>query len=94
MHSVTSPTQTPPHLPLVQPAVTEEELQTESQQYNCPITGRENPAGTSLPILQGANPTTGVPSGRLVTSPMELTLWRRNYFFLILAHSVYKMLII
>jgi len=27
-------------------------------------------------------------------TPNELTFWRRNYFFLILAHPVYKMWII
>jgi len=54
VHSATSPTQTPPHLPMVQPALTEEELQSESQRYNCSITGRENAARTGLSILQGA----------------------------------------
>ena len=28
----------------------------------------------------------------LLAPTMILTLWRRNFFFLILAHSVYKML--
>jgi len=30
----------------------------------------------------------------LVNAEKPLTFWRRNYFFLILAHSVYKMWII
>ena len=35
-----------------------------------------------------------VPGRREFASRTELTFWRRNYFFLILAHSVYKMRII
>lgn len=66
MHSVTSPTQTPPQLPMVQPSLTEEEVPSESQRYNRSITSTKHAARTRL------NPTTGVPSGRLVTSPMEI----------------------
>ena len=63
MHSVTSSIQTPSHLPIVQPALTNEAVRTESQRYNCPIQR-----------LKGGNPTTELPSGRLANRRRELNI--------------------
>jgi len=48
--SVTSPTQTPPHLPVVQSTQTNVTLSTESQRCNSSIICRGNAAGHACPV--------------------------------------------
>jgi len=55
---------------MVQPAITNEALGTESQRYNCSTIRR----GNAVQRLKVRNRTTGLPSGRLVTSPTELNI--------------------
>ena len=65
MHSATSPTQTPSHLPVAQPTVTNEAL---------PSSAEKMLQNTPVQRLKGGNPTTGLPVGRLVTCPRELSI--------------------
>ena len=67
MHEVATPTQTP-SLPTLNEAVG-----TESQRITVP-SAEEMLQSTAVQWLKGGNPTTGLPSGRLVIRPRELNI--------------------
>ena len=59
-----------------------------------PLVGIEPATSTSERLQNHALKRVATGIGRLTYSAIEaepLTLWRQNYFFLILAHPVYKM---
>ena len=68
VHEVTAPTQTPSS-PAVNGAVG-----TESQRLTVPPSAEEMLQNTAVQRLKGGNPTTGLPSRRLVTRSREIII--------------------
>lgn len=66
---------------MVQPALTNEALETESQRMTVPSSAEEMLQNTPVQKLQGGNPTTGLLSGWLVTRPSELNSTFKPLFF-------------
>ena len=56
VQTVTSPTQTPSSLPVVQPAPTNEAVETETRQYNCCIIRKGNGAEHACPYKLATPP--------------------------------------
>jgi len=71
VHSVTSLNQTHPHVPLVQLAVINEALTTESRRTG-PSSAGEMLQNTPVQRLKGGDHIAGLPIGRLVTCRREL----------------------
>jgi hypothetical protein len=62
-----------PHFPVVQLALNNKALETETPQYNCSIFAKEMLQNSTVQRLKARNPT-GLPSGRLVARTAALNI--------------------